>query len=304
MTPRSSRSGVLLAGGSYVLWGFMPAYFALLSPVGPFEIVAWRVLLSLGFCALLLTALRAWRPVLALARDRRILGALAAAGVVIYVNWQVFVIASMSGRVVEASIGYFINPLISVLLGVVLLKERLRIAQWIAVGLSAMAVLVITIGYGAFPWIALALAIPFAIYGYLKKRVAHRVDALGGLTIETALLAPVAAVQLGAVAVTGGIRFGATGAVDTVLLALAGVATAAPLLLFAAATRRLTLAAVGVLQYICPVIQLVVGVVVLHEPMTAARWAGLALIWVGLAVFTLDSLVSARSGRSTVIDPV
>lgn len=304
MAARGTGRGVASAAASYLLWGFMPAYFALLSPVGPFEIVAWRVVLSLVVCAVLLTVLRAWPSVIALARDRRVVATLAVAGVVIYINWQVFVIASVSGRVVEASIGYFMNPLISVLLGVVLLRERLRVAQWIAVGLSAIAVVVITIGYGSFPWVALGLAIPFALYGYVKKRVADRVDAIGGLTIETALLLPVAVVQLIVVGATGGILFGSAGPANTILLSLAGVATAAPLLLFASATRRLPLSVVGVLQYITPVIQLVVGVAILHEPMTAARWGGLALIWVGLAVFTVDSIVAARVSRRPVVEPV
>lgn len=301
---RRSAVGVAFAIAAYVLWGFLPLYFVLLAPAGAWEVVGWRIVLSLVFCALLLTVTRGWRPFVALLRDRRVVLTLGLAGVFIYVNWTVYVLASLSGHVVEASLGYFINPIVTVLLGVLLLRERLRVAQWIAVGASAVAVLVIAVGYGVFPWISLALAFSFGLYGFIKKRIGGRVDALSGLTIETAWLAPVAVGQLVVVGITGGLTFGANGAGHVVLLLLAGVITAIPLLLFAAGARRLSLVSLGLTQYFAPVLQLLVGVLVLHEAMTVERWVGFALVWAALVVLTVDTAISARAARRASPEPI
>ncbi|MBI5161129.1 MAG: EamA family transporter RarD [Micrococcales bacterium] len=303
--PRAATGpGLGFAVAAYLLWGLLPLYFGLLAPAGAFEIVAWRIVFSLALCLVLLTVSRSWTRFRALVRDRRALVTLAAAGALIYINWQVYVLAAVTGHVVEASLGYFLNPLVSVVLGVAVLRERLRPAQWGAVGLSVVAAVVLTAAYGGFPWIAFALAISFGLYGFLKKRVGGRVDALGGLTAETAGLTPVAIIQLLVVGATGGVSIGAAGPVHALLLGAVGVVTAVPLLLFAAAARRLPLVLIGLTQYLTPIMQLLIGVLLLQEPMTAARWTGIGLIWAGLVVLTVDSLHAARSARRLVADPV
>ena len=188
--PRSSSTGLLAAVGAYGLWGLLPVYFIALMPTGPVEIVAWRILLSLVFCLLLIAATRTFPALRALVVDRRILLLSAVAAVLIAVNWHVYVYASLSGFILEAALGYFINPIVTVALGVVFLRERLRPAQWCAVGLSVIAVIVLAVGYGTVPVIALALAFSFGFYAYVKNRMGPRVSAVGGLTLETAWLVP------------------------------------------------------------------------------------------------------------------
>ena len=294
---RDELAGGLYALGAYLLWGVLPLYFVLLAPTGPWEIVAWRILLSLVFCAILLAVTRSWRRFAAILRQRRLLLWTAVAGVLIYANWQVFLIAALTGHVIETSLGYFINPIVTVLLGVLVLRERLRITQWLAIALAAVAVVVIVVGYGAFPWIALSLAFSFGFYGLVKKRIGPAVDAVSGLTLESAWLTPVAVVQLVAVGVTTGIDFGAEGPGHAVLLALAGVVTAVPLLLFAAGARRVPLSVVGLLQFVAPIIQFVIGAWALGEEMTPERWVGFVIVWAALLVLSVDSVVAARRGR-------
>jgi len=297
-SPRASRgTGLAFGIAAYGLWGFLPGYFLILEPASPWEIVAFRVLMSLVFCALLLTVTRSWRGLVGLARQPRVMFAMAIAGALIYINWQVFVIATLGGHVVEAALGYFINPLLTVALGVVLLRERLRPLQWAAVGISLIAILVIAIGYGAFPWIALALAGSFGFYGFIKKRVGAQVDAVSGLTLETAWLAPVAILQLVVTGATVGLAVGNAGPVHLALMIGTGVITAVPLLLFAAAARRLPLVVLGLTQYLAPVLQFLTGVFLLHEPMPTGRWIGFALVWCALVLLTIDMIRAARAGR-------
>ena len=299
--PRGLGPGLGFAVSSYALWGVLPLYFLLLAPTGPFEVVALRIILSLAFCALLLTVTRGWGAFAGLIRQPRVLGIMAIAGVTIYINWQVYVTAALTGHVVEGALGYFINPIVTVVLGVVFLRERLRIAQWIAVGISAVAILVIAIGYGAFPWIALTLAFSFGLYGYIKKRVGAQVDAVSGLTIETLLLLPVAIIILSVVGATSGLVTGTAGTPHLILTLLAGAVTATPLLLFAAAARRLPLVYIGLTQYLAPVLQFIVGVVVLHEDMPLERWIGFALVWVALIILTIDMLATGRARRASAV---
>nr|WP_234661886.1 EamA family transporter RarD [Agromyces marinus] len=300
-----SRSGLVFAVSAYALWGFLPVYFIALAPTGPVEIVAWRILLSLVFCAALIALTRTWRPFRALVRDRRIVLIMGVAGVLIFANWLTYVYATLSGQVVEAALGYFINPIVTVFLGVLVLRERLSAVQWTAVGISIVAVLVLGIGYGQVPWIALVLAFSFGFYGLIKKRVGHRVDAISGLTLETAWLAPVAGVLLTVVAATSGLSIGTEGGWHTVLLLGAGAVTAVPLLLFAAASRRLPLIYLGFIQYFAPFIQFLVGVFVLHEPMPPERWIGFSLVWLALAVLTFDLVRGARAARrAATLEPV
>lgn len=288
------RTGILSGLSAYALWGLFPLYFPLLEPASGVEIVAHRVLWSVVFIALLLTVARGWSGVRAAATDRRTLLVLTAAAVLIAVNWLVFVYGVNSGHVVETSLGYFINPLVSVLFGVVFFAERLRPLQWAAVGIAAVAVAVLTVDYGRPPWIALALAVTFGLYGLMKKLV--RVPAAPGLFVETAIVAVPAVILLGVLHAHGHGTFGNAGPGNALLLVSSGVATAVPLLLFAAATRRVPLSTVGLLQYLTPLMQLSIGVFVYGEPMPPARLAGFAIVWVALAVFTADSLRNARGG--------
>lgn len=296
-----NRMGLGYAVSAYALWGFLPIYFIALAPTGPVEIVAWRILLSLVFCAVLIAVTRTWRAFTALLRDRRVVLIMGAAGALIFVNWLTYVFATLSGQVVEAALGYFINPIVTVFLGVLVLRERLNAVQWTAVGISIVAVVVLAVGYGQLPWIALVLAFSFGFYGLIKKRVGGRVDAVSGLTLETAWLAPLSAVLLVVVGATGGLTMGTLGAWHTVLLLAAGAVTAIPLLLFAAASRRLPLIYMGFIQYFAPFIQFLVGVVVLREPMPLERWIGFGLVWVALVVLTFDLVRGARTARRAAL---
>ncbi|MFB2582566.1 EamA family transporter RarD [Herbiconiux sp. P15] len=300
------RSGLLNAVGAYAMWGVLPLYFLLLRPASGFEIVGWRIVFSLVFCALLLTVTRSWAPFFAIARQGRLLGLMAVAAVLIYVNWQTYILATLDDQVVETSLGYFINPIVTVLLGVLVLHERLRRLQWVAIAISAVAVLVLAIGHGTVPWIALILAGSFGSYGLVKKKVGPRVDAVSGLTLETAWLAPVAVVILLVVGLTfpEGLVLGTQGWGPTVLMVLTGVATATPLLLFAAAARRLPLIWVGLVQFIAPVLQFVIGVAVLGEPMPIERWAGFVIVWIALVILVVDMVRAAGRSRGANAAPV
>jgi chloramphenicol-sensitive protein RarD len=284
---------------AYFLWGAMPVYFLAMAPAGAVEIVGWRIVFSLVFCALLLTVTRTWGSFRRVLRDRRTVLTFAVAGALIYVNWTVYVLATVSGRVVDAALGYFINPIVTVLLGVLVLRERLRIGQWIAVGISALAVVVLGVEAGALPWISLALAASFGLYGLVKKQVGNSADVVTGLTLETAWLAPVAAIQLLVVGFGPGLAFGSAGVFPTLMLASAGVGTAVPLLLFGSAAKRLPLTVAGFLQYLAPILQFLIGVLVLHEAMPLGRLAGFVLVWIALLMLVGESLLVLRRTRRT-----
>ncbi len=298
---RERLLGVVYTFSAYVLWGFLPLYFLALAPTGPWEVVGLRVVFSIIFCLVLLTLLRAWPRFLAVARNRRSLVLTAVAGVLVYVNWQIFLIGTLSGNVLETSLGYFINPLFTVLLAVLVLRERLRITQWIALGIAGVAVAVIIVGYGTFPWIALSLAASFSLYGLVKNRLGPSVDAVSGLTLETFWLLPIAIVQLVIVQLTTGLTFGTGPAWHTLLLCLAGIVTMTPLLFFAAGARRIPLTFVGMLQFIAPIMQFIVGAWLLHEPMPIGRWFGFGLVWAALAVLTIDSILAMRRARRAAL---
>jgi len=294
---RRTGTGLAFAISAYGLWGFLPLFFLLLAPSGAVEIVAWRIVLSLVFCAILITVTRGWPRFIAVLRDRRTVLIMGAAGALILVNWLVYVFATLSGHVVEASLGYFTNPIVTVLLGVFVLREKLRPLQWASIGISAVAVLVLAINYGAVPWIALILAFSFGTYGLIKKQVGGRVDALSGLSLETAWLAPAATIALVVIAASGALTIGTISVAHTVLLLSAGVVTAVPLLLFASGARRLPLTYMGLTQYLAPILQFLIGVLVLHEAMPAARWIGFGLVWLALIVLTVDMFAAGRSSR-------
>jgi chloramphenicol-sensitive protein RarD len=303
--PLQSRSGFVYAVAAYGLWGILPLYFLLLLPAGAFEVVAFRILMSLIFCALLITVTRGWSRFGELLRDRRTVLFMALAGVAIYVNWQVYIFAALNGHVLEGSLGYFINPIVTVLLGVLVLREKVRPAQWAALAIAFVAILVIVIGYGSVPWIALVLAFSFGAYGLIKRVVGRSVDAVGGLTLETAWLTPVAILQLVLVAtIGGGLQFGQHGPWHMVALLLAGVATTVPLLLFASGARRIPLVALGMTQFLAPVLQFLLGWLVLGESMPPERWIGFALVWVSLVVLMTDMIVAARPPRRASLERV
>ena len=295
--PAADPAGLGLGLGAYLLWGLLPLYFPLLQPAGPVEIVAHRIVWSLVFCALLLTVTRQWPALLAVLRSRRSVTLLAAAAVLVAVNWLVFVLGVLTDRVVDASLGYYVNPLVTVALAVLVLRERLRPVQWVALGFGAAAVVVITVGYGELPWIALTLAVSFALYGLIKNRVGRAVGAVPGLATETLVLTPLALGYLLWLGGQGAGHFTSAGPWHTVALVSAGVVTAVPLLLFGAAARRLPLSVVGMLQYVTPTMQLLLAVVVLHEQMPAARWWGFGLVWVALVLLVVDGLRAGRSQR-------
>jgi len=293
--------GLVYGISAYTLWGVLPLFFLLLRPATAVEIVAWRIVLSLIFCALLLTVTRGWPALVRILRDRRTVLIMGGAGALILVNWLVYVYATLSDHVVEAALGYFTNPIVTVLLGVFVLRERLRALQWVAIGVSAVAVLVLAINYGEFPFIALALAFSFGCYGLIKKQVGGRVDAVSGLTIETAWLTVPASIALVVLAGSGVLTIGTVSPLQTVAILFAGVVTAVPLLLFAAAARRLPLTHLGLTQYFAPLLQFLIGVFVLQEDMPPARWLGFGLVWVALVLLTWDMFRSGRAGRANLV---
>lgn len=298
VSPRGeSQRGLLAALAAYTLWGFLPLYFVLLVGIDAFEIVAWRILLTLVFCAILITALRQWGEVGRVLRDRRLLGRLTLAGAVIYVNWQTYVLASTSGHVLDASLGYFINPVVTILLAVLLLGERLGRVQWIALGATVVAFVIIAVGYGTFPWVALVLALSFGYYGFVKKDVGGRVGALPGLFVETLVLTPIALVVLAVLGATRGLDALSAPPAEMWILSGAGIATAVPLLLFAASARRISLTALGFAQYLAPSIMFLVGWLVLGEHIPVARWIGFAVVWGALIVLSVETLRANRRKR-------
>ena len=289
-----SRFGLAAAVAAYVLWGLFPLYWPLLEPAAPVEILAHRVAWSLVFLVAVLAFTGGFRWVRTLGRRRARL--LAIAAVLVSANWGTFIYAVNSEHVVEASLGYFINPLVTVALAVVLLHERLTRAKWTAVAIAAVGVLVLAIDYGRPPVIALTLAFTFGLYGLVKKRAG--VDGTQSLAVETTLLAPLAIGYIVWLQASGHGTFTGHGAGHLALLVGSGVATAIPLMLFGAAAIRIPLASVGLLQYIAPVMQFLIGVVVNGEPMPASRLAGFALVWVALAIFMAAALREARGAAA------
>ncbi|MFC4628962.1 EamA family transporter RarD [Promicromonospora alba] len=292
MTQQQDRWGLPLGVGAYLAWGGMPLFFPLLQPAGALEIVAHRIVWSLLFCLIALVVLRQLGDFRTALRSPRILGTFAVAAALIVVNWGVYVYAVLSDRVLDAALGYFINPIVTVLLGVLVLRERLRPAQWIAIGFGAASVVVLSTGLGGLPWISLCLALSFGLYGLAKNRVGRTVQALPGLAVETAVATPFALAYLLWLGSSG--TFTGHGAGHSLLLMSTGVITALPLLMFSAAARRLPLSVVGMLQYLAPALQFLVGLLVFGEHMPAARWAGFVLVWVALALLTVDGIRQAR----------
>ena len=287
-----SRRGLIFGALAYVLWGTFPLYWTLLEPSGAIEILAHRIVWSLLTMTLILVLTRRVGQFTALLRDRRKLLLITGAAVVISLNWGGYIWGVNNGRVVETSLGYFINPLVTVLMGVLVLGERLRRLQWIAMGIAFVAVAVLTIDYGRLPWIALLLAFSFGTYGLLKKQAG--VGAVESITLETIVLAPVAAAYIAWLTATGHSSFGNHGTGHALLLTTTGVITAVPLMLFGAAAIRVSMVSLGLLQYLAPTIQFALGLLVFHEAMPASRWIGFGLVWVALVIFTVEALNHRR----------
>lgn len=299
---KSVASGMAAGIAAYTLWGFFPAFFPLLEPAGAVEIVGHRIVWSLVVMAVVLTVLRRWRDLWAV--DRVSWARITGAAVFVTANWGVYVYTVNSERVTEAALGYTINPLVSVLLGVIIFRERLNRPQWFAVALAVVAVGVLTAGYGHFPYLSVILALSFGMYGVLKKKL--RVDPVIGMTGEVLVIAPFALALLVWLGATGAGTFTTEGVGHSALLATSGLVTVVPLLLFAVAAQRIPLATVGMLQYIVPVLQMAWGLLVVGERLDVVQWVGFALIWVAVIAFTLTGRQprSARAGVSgTVGDP-
>ncbi|MER7815106.1 EamA family transporter RarD [Streptomyces sp. NPDC096153] len=290
------RMGLLSGMGAYGMWGLVPLFWPLLKPASAVEILAHRMVWSLAFVGIALLVLRRWGWLRPLLRDPRKLGLITLAATVITVNWGVYIWAVNAGQVVEASLGYFINPLVTIAMGVLLLKERLRPAQWAAVGIGFGAVLVLTVGYGRPPWISLVLAFSFAVYGLLKKKT--NIGGLESLAAETAVQFLPALGYLLWLGSRGAADFGAHGAGHAALLAATGIVTAVPLICFGAAAIRVPLSTLGLLQYLAPMFQFLLGVLYFHEAMPAERWAGFSLVWLALTILTWDALRYARRTRA------
>ncbi|MGW4700199.1 EamA family transporter RarD [Streptomyces sp. NPDC004285] len=278
------------------MWGLVPLFWPLLKPAGAVEILAHRMVWSLAFVGVALLALRRWSWIPELVRSPRKLGLITVAAAVITVNWGLYIWSVNTGHVVEASLGYFINPLVTIALGVLVLKERLRPVQWAAVGVGFSAVVVLAVGAGRPPWISLTLAFSFAVYGLVKKKV--NLGGLESLAAETAVQFLPALGYLVWLGTQGTLAFGSHGAGHTALLAATGIVTAVPLVCFGAAAIRVPLSTLGLLQYLAPTFQFLLGVVYFHEEMPPERWAGFSLVWLALTLLTWDALRTARKSRA------
>lgn len=298
MAARSERSlGLIFGLSAYILWGLFPLYWPLLKPASAYEIAAHRAVWTLVFCLIVLAFHRKLRQTIAQVKNPRTLLGLTATAALISINWIVYIWATNTGHVVEASLGYYINPLVIIAFGVLLLKEKMRVGQWIAVGIATTGVAVLTIDYGRLPWIALALAFSWGSYGVIKKVLG--LGALEGLTIETMLSFIPYATFLLILNKNGTGQFGDHLGL-TILLISAGAITAIPLLLFNGSTTRLPYTVIGLLQYITPTIQFSIGVWVRHEDMPMARWVGFVIIWCALIALAIDLLRSSRTVNNRI----
>jgi chloramphenicol-sensitive protein RarD len=287
-----SRRGLLLGVAAYGLWGAFPLYWPLLEPAGAIEILAHRIVWSLVVMGILVLALQRRQVVRGLVADRRVFRLLALAACLVTVNWATYIWSVNNGHVVESSLGYFINPLVTVLMGVFILGERLRPVQWGAMGVAALAVGVLTVDYGRLPWVALILAFSFGSYGLCKKQA--NAPAIESLTLETMVIGPVALAYVGWLTWHAESSFGSHGVGHALLLMTTGIVTAVPLVCFGGAAIRVPMVTLGLLQYLAPLLQFGLGIVYFHEDMPAGRWIGFGLVWVALVIFTVESLRRRR----------
>ncbi len=286
------NKGIWNGLAAYVMWGFFPIYWKLLHEVPALEVIGHRIGWSFLLLIFVILLTKQWKGFRSVALVPKVIGIYALAGILLSINWLIYVWGVNSGFIVETSLGYFINPLISVLLGVLLLRERLRAMQWVAVGLAAAGVIYLTVTYGRPPWIALSLAFSFGIYGLVKKLAP--LGSLYGLTLETALVFPIALIYLMFVQFTGTSAFLHQGALTDILLIGTGAVTSIPLLMFASAAREIPLTMIGILQYIAPTLQFLIGVFLYHEPFDQSRLLGFSLVWLALIIFWVENYLAHR----------
>ena len=290
-----STRGLLYGIGAYAMWGLFPIYWKLLIDILPSEILVHRIIWSLVYLVILLSLRKGWESMRVVRRQPRTLGILIVAACLLAINWFTYIWGVNNGFIVETSLGYFINPLVNVFLGVILLRERLRTTQWVAVGVAAAGVIYLAIGYGSLPWIALTLAFSFGFYGLLKKK--QPLAATESLTGEMFVLVLPALLFLASLFVRGEAQFGAAAIPTNLLLVFSGVVTATPLLFFAAAAHQIPLSSLGLLQYIAPTLQFLIGVFLYHEPFPATRLIGFIIIWIALSIYMVDNINHIRAKR-------
>lgn len=299
--------GLFFGFGAYLIWGSFPLIITMLAFASPLEIVTWRIVFGFLVAALLTTMTRSWPAIIGVLKDKNLMKWMALATVFIATNWISYVIGVASQQTIQTALGYFINPLVTILLAVLFLGEKLSRAQWVATAFGAVAVIVLTFDYGQPPWIALILAGSFGIYGLAKNKLGGRVTAVNSFAMEAGMLLPLAGVQFAIIAATagttgGGIQFGNVGFWGTAGLIFFGVLTAVPLIMFGTAAQLLPLRFLGFIQYTTPVLQFCLALFVLGEPMPAARWVGFGLVWIGLAVLIFDALRRNRAAAKPAVE--
>ena len=300
-TQKNEPRALALGVSCYVIWGFFPLYFSLLSPAGAVEVIVHRAVWGLFFCLVALAITRSLGKIRALIADRGALWRLAVAGALVVVNWSVYVYAVLAGHTTDAAVGYFINPLVTVALGLIVLRERVTPIQKVALALGVLAVVILVVGQRSVPIVSLTLALTFGLYSLVKKDVAARVDPLAGMAIETAAVSPVLLGYYAYLAVTSSTSFhtiatdeaGVSWPLHLALLVGAGALTMIPLIMFASAARGLTLGTMGFLQYLGPTLQLLVAVFIFHETVPMFRWIAMGVVWVALACLSADWLLSS-----------
>ena len=291
--------GLFFGFGAYFIWGSFPLIIAMLSFATPLEVVTWRIVFGFLVAALLTTFTKSWPAIIGVLKDKNLMKWMLIATVFIATNWVVYVIGVSSHQTIQTALGYFINPLVTILLAVIFLGEKLSVLQWVATGFGALAVIVLTFDYGQLPWIALVLAGSFGIYGLAKNKLGGRVSAVNSFAMEAGLLLPLAGIQLAILSATStGIQFGQIGFWGSAGLVFFGLMTAIPLIMFGTAANLLPLRYLGFIQYTTPVLQFLIALFILGEPMPAARWIGFGLVWAGLAVLIFDALRRNRTPAS------
>ena len=292
------NKGILYGIGAYVLWGFFPIYWKFLHGVPALQVIGHRIGWSFILLAMYLLLTKQWNEFRAVAFQWKTIGIYSVAGILLSLNWLIYVYGVNAGKIIETSLGYFINPLLSVLLGVILLRERLRPAQWIPVALAAIGVIYLTIIYGKPPLIALSLAFTFGFYGFVKKL--SPLGSLYGLTLETAIVFPAALIYLVIVGVNGSGAFLHNGATVDMFLVGAGLVTTIPLLMFASAAKQIPLTIVGLLQYIAPTLQFLIGVLVYKEPFNLTSFIGFGIVWLALIIFAVENYIANRTASQPI----
>jgi chloramphenicol-sensitive protein RarD len=287
--------GLFLGVSAYLIWGSFPLIIIMLSFASPLEVVTWRIVFGFLVAAILTTVTKSWSAIASVFSNKNQMKWMILATAVIGLNWTVYVIGIQNQQTIETALGYFINPLVTILLAVIFLGEKLSRLQWVATGFGALAVVVLSFDYGRLPWIALVLAVSFGIYGLAKNKLGGRVSAINSFAIESGLLMPLAILQITLLQISGGLQFAQNGPWGSAGLIFFGVMTAIPLILFGTAAKLLPLRYLGFIQYMTPIIQFGIAIFIFQEPMPAARWVGFALVWTGLVILIFDAIRPAKA---------